>query len=103
MPKQKKDGLVKWLKTITGIEKEEPKKKATRRKNINKKNPRPNKSNQRSNKKNFNSKNSSQSTKPKADASKKISKNTKNTKNKSHGDKKKQAPKTLWVRRKKAS
>ena len=90
MPKQKKDGLVKWLKTITGIEKEEPKKKATRRKNINKKNPRPNKSNQRSNKKNFNAKNSSQSTKPKADASKKISKNTKN---KPHGDKKKQAPK----------
>ena len=90
MPKQKKDGLVKWLKTITGIEKEEPKKKATRRKNINKKNPRPNKSNQRSNKKNFNTKNSSQSTKPKADPNKQISKNPKN---KSHGDKKKQASK----------
>jgi hypothetical protein len=90
MPKQKKDGLVKWLKTIAGIEKEEPNKKATRRKNVNKKRPKVNKSNQRSNKKNFNTNNSSKPTKPKADANKKISKNPKN---KSHGDKKKQVSK----------
>ena len=38
MPKKRKDGIIKWLKTITGIEVEDSKPKKNQIKNLKKKN-----------------------------------------------------------------